>query len=67
MVKEVTRPTSYRLCNLDGNDIKNSWHIDLLRRFYVLLPALVHSIIIEVLSLIANRFPSSLDFFYNHG
>jgi hypothetical protein len=34
MVKEVTRPTSYRLCDLDGNDIKNSWHIDLLRRFY---------------------------------
>jgi hypothetical protein len=34
MVKEVTRPTSYRLCDLDGNDIKNSWHIDLLIRFY---------------------------------
>jgi hypothetical protein len=34
MVKEATRPTSYRLCDLDGNDIPNSWHIDLLRRFY---------------------------------
>jgi hypothetical protein len=32
MVKEVMRPTSYRLCDLNGNDIPNSWHIDLLRR-----------------------------------
>jgi hypothetical protein len=34
MVKQVTRPTSYRLCDLDGVDIPNSWHIDHLRRFY---------------------------------
>jgi hypothetical protein len=34
MVKQVTRPTSYRLCDLDGVDILNSWHIDHLRRFY---------------------------------
>jgi hypothetical protein len=34
MVKEVTRPTSYRLCDLDGVDVPNSWHIDHLRRFY---------------------------------
>jgi hypothetical protein len=34
MVKAVTRPTSYRLCDLDGVDVPNSWHIDLLRRFY---------------------------------
>jgi hypothetical protein len=33
MVKEVTRPT-YRLCDLNGVDIPNSWHIDHLRRFY---------------------------------
>jgi hypothetical protein len=34
MVKEVTRPTSYRLCDLDGVNVLNSWHIDHLRRFY---------------------------------
>jgi hypothetical protein len=34
MVKQVTRPTSYRLCDLDGVDIPNSWHIDHFRRFY---------------------------------
>jgi hypothetical protein len=34
MVKEVTRPTSYRLCDLDGVEVLNSWHIDHLRRFY---------------------------------
>jgi hypothetical protein len=34
MVKQVTRPTSYRLCDLDGVDVPNSWHIDHLRRFY---------------------------------
>jgi hypothetical protein len=33
MVKQVTRPTSYRLCDLDGVDIPNLWHIDHLRRF----------------------------------
>jgi hypothetical protein len=34
MLKAVTRPTSYRLCDLDGVDVPNSWHIDLLRHFY---------------------------------
>jgi hypothetical protein len=34
MVKEVTRPTSYRLCDLDGVEVLNLWHIDHLRRFY---------------------------------
>jgi hypothetical protein len=34
MVKAVTWPTSYRLCDLDGADIPNSWHINLLRCFY---------------------------------
>ena len=34
MIKEVTRPTSYRLARLDGTDVPNSWHIDKLRRFY---------------------------------
>jgi hypothetical protein len=34
MVKQVTRPISYRLCDLDRVDIPNSWNIDHLRRFY---------------------------------
>ena len=34
VVKEVTRPGSYRLCNLDGIDVPNSWHIEHLIRFY---------------------------------
>jgi hypothetical protein len=34
MIKAVTRPTSYRLCDLDGVDVPNSWHIDHLRCFY---------------------------------
>jgi hypothetical protein len=34
MVKAVTRPISYRLYDLDGVDVPNSWHIDLLRCFY---------------------------------
>ena len=33
VVKEVTRPGSYRLCDLDGIDIPNSWHIEHLIRF----------------------------------
>jgi hypothetical protein len=36
VVKAVTRPTSYRLCDLDEVDVPNSWHIDHLRRFYAL-------------------------------
>ena len=34
IIKEVTRPTSYRLMRLDGTDVPNSWHINNLRRFY---------------------------------
>jgi hypothetical protein len=34
MIKVITRPTSYRLCDLNGVDVPNSWHIDHLRRFY---------------------------------
>jgi hypothetical protein len=34
MIKEVTRPTSYRLAHLDGTDVPNSWHINKLRHFY---------------------------------
>jgi hypothetical protein len=34
MVKTVTRPTSCRLCDLDGVNVPNSWHIDHLSRFY---------------------------------
>jgi hypothetical protein len=34
MVKVVTRPTSYRMCDLDGVDVPNSWHINLVRCFY---------------------------------
>jgi hypothetical protein len=34
MVKAVTRPTSYRLCDLNEVDILNLWHIDHFRRFY---------------------------------
>ena len=34
IVKEVTRPGSYRLRDLDGIDVPNSWHIEHLIRFY---------------------------------
>ena len=34
VVKLVTRLGSYRLCDLDGIDIPNSWHIEHLIRFY---------------------------------
>ena len=34
IVKEVTRPGSYRLCDLDGIDVPNSWHIEHLIHFY---------------------------------
>ena len=34
VVKEVTRPGSYRLCDLEGIDVPNSWHIEHLIRFY---------------------------------
>ena len=34
VVKDVTRLGSYRLCDLDGIDVPNSWHIEHLIRFY---------------------------------
>ena len=34
IIKVVTRPGSYRLCDMDERDVLNSWHIDLLRHFY---------------------------------
>jgi len=34
VVKEVTRPGSYHLCDLDGIDVPNSWHIEHLIHFY---------------------------------
>ena len=34
VVKEVTQPGSYRLCDLDGIDVPNSWHIEHFIRFY---------------------------------
>ena len=34
VIKEVTRPGSYRLRDLDRIDIPNSWHIEHLIRFY---------------------------------
>ena len=34
VVKEVTRPGSYRLCELDGLDVPNLWHIEHLICFY---------------------------------
>ena len=34
IVKAVTQPGSYRLCDMDKRDVPNSWHINLLRHFY---------------------------------
>ena len=34
IVKEVTRPGSYRLCDIEGIDVPNSWHIEHLICFY---------------------------------
>ena len=34
IIKAVTRPGSYRLCNMDERDVPNSWHVNLLRHFY---------------------------------
>ena len=34
IIKAVTQPRSYRLCDMDKRDVQNSWHIDLLRHFY---------------------------------
>jgi hypothetical protein len=34
MVAEVTRPGSYRLSQMDGAEVGNSWNIEHLRKFY---------------------------------
>jgi hypothetical protein len=34
MVSEVTRPGSYRLTQMDGTEVGNSWNIEHLRKFY---------------------------------
>ena len=34
MIKEVTRPGPYWLCDMEGIDIPNPWHIEQLIRFY---------------------------------
>jgi hypothetical protein len=34
IVSEVTRPGSYRLTQMDGTEIGNSWNIEHLRKFY---------------------------------
>ena len=34
IVKKVTRPGSYHLCDLDGIDVPSSWHIEHLICFY---------------------------------
>ena len=34
MVKEVTRPSSFRLAYEDRTEVPNSWNIEHLRRFY---------------------------------
>ena len=51
VVKEVTQPGSYRLCDLDGLDVPNSWHIEHLIRFYLetLQICILHYIMNEVL------------------
>ena len=34
IVSEVTRPRSYRLTQMDGTEVGNSWNIEHLRKFY---------------------------------
>jgi hypothetical protein len=34
IVLEVTRPGSYRLTQMDGTEVGNSWNIEHLRKFY---------------------------------
>jgi hypothetical protein len=34
VVAEVTRPGSYRLTQMDGTKVGNSWNIEHLRKFY---------------------------------
>jgi hypothetical protein len=35
LVVYSSRPGSYRLKDMDGNDIPRSWNVDELRRYYV--------------------------------
>jgi hypothetical protein len=35
LVVSSSRPGSYRLEDMDGNDIPGSWNVDELRRYYV--------------------------------
>ena len=35
LVVSSSRPDSYRLKDMDGNDIPRSWNVDELRRYYV--------------------------------
>jgi hypothetical protein len=35
LVVSSSRPSSYRLKDMDGNDIPRSWNVDELRRYYV--------------------------------
>jgi hypothetical protein len=35
LVVSSSRPGSYRLEDMDGNDIPRSWNVDELRRYYV--------------------------------
>ena len=34
IISKVTRPRSYRITDVDGNEVPNSWNIEHLRRFY---------------------------------
>jgi hypothetical protein len=34
IVSEVTQPGSYRLTQMDGTEVGNSWNIEHLRKFY---------------------------------
>jgi hypothetical protein len=34
IIAEVTRPGSYRLTQMDGTEVGNSWNIEHLRKFY---------------------------------
>ena len=34
IISKVTRPRSYRITDADGNEVRNSWNIEHLRKFY---------------------------------
>jgi hypothetical protein len=34
IVAEATRPGSYRITQMDGTEVGNSWNIEHLRKFY---------------------------------